>query len=135
MDSPLPNAFTFSLPFLGSTVVVHSNTLDVLNELEMQAIIAHEIGHIKNRDSIVTLLTRMPSFFIDLIYLYVYVRILLAIASPLLVTGDLYTAGIRGLVLLAFFILSRVLTIVSQIFMKKASVLRSYFVTIMQHQY
>ena len=121
MDSPLPNAFTFSLPFLGSTVVVHSNTLDVLNEAEMQAIIAHEIGHIKNRDSIVTLLTRMPSFFIDLIYLYVYVRMLLAIANPLLVTGDLYTAGIRGLVLLAFFVLSRVLTLVSRIFMKKAS--------------
>ena len=121
MSSPLPNAFTFSLPFLGSVVVVHSNTLDVLNEEEMQAIIAHEIGHIRNKDSIVTILTRMPAFFIDLIYLYVYVRMILAISDSLLVTGDLYTAAIRGLVLLTFFILSRVLTLVSLYFMKKAS--------------
>ncbi|MHA1389833.1 MAG: M48 family metalloprotease [Candidatus Thorarchaeota archaeon] len=121
MASPLPNAYTFSLPFIGSVVVVHSNTLDVLNEEEMQAIIAHELGHIKNRDSIVTIFTRMPSFFIDLIYLYVYVRLGIAIAYPLLTVFDLYTAGIRILVLLAFFLLSRVLTMVSHYFMKKAS--------------
>ena len=121
MASPLPNAYTFSLPFIGSVVVVHSNTLDVLNEEEMQAIIAHELGHIKNRDSIVTIFTRMPSFFIDIIYLYVYVRLILAIADSLLVNGDLYSAAIRGIVLVAFFVLSRVLTLVSQYFMKKAS--------------
>ena len=121
MASPLPNAYTFSLPFIGSVVVVHSNTLDVLNEEEMQAIIAHELGHIKNRDSIVTIFTRMPSFFIDLIYLYVYVRLILAIADSLLVTGDLYSTAIRAIVLLAFFLLSRILTRVSQNFMKKAS--------------
>ncbi|MGY5872527.1 MAG: M48 family metalloprotease [Candidatus Thorarchaeota archaeon] len=121
MASPLPNAYTFSLPFIGSVVVVHSNTLDVLNEEEMQAIIAHELGHIKNRDSIVTIFTRMPSFFIDIIYLYVYVRLALAIADSLLVNGDLYSAAIRGIVLVAFFVLSRVLTLVSQYFMKRAS--------------
>jgi len=121
MASPLPNAYTFSLPFIGSVVVVHSNTLDVLNEQEMQAIIAHELGHIKNRDSIVTIFTRMPSFFIDLIYLYIYVRLLLAIADSLLVNGDLYSTAIRAIVLLAFFLLSRILTHVSQNFMKKAS--------------
>jgi len=121
MASPLPNAFTFSLPFIGSFVVIHSNTLDVLNEEEMQAIIAHELGHIKNRDSIVTLFSRMPSFFIDVIYLYVYVRLILAIADSLLVNGDLYSTAIRALVLLAFFLLSRVLTYVSKLFMKRAS--------------
>ncbi|MHA1613357.1 MAG: M48 family metalloprotease [Candidatus Thorarchaeota archaeon] len=121
MASPLPNAYTFSLPFIGSVVVVHSNTLDVLNEKEMQAIIAHELGHIKNRDSIVTIFTRMPSFFIDIIYLYVYVRLLLAIADSLLVDGDLYSTAIRAIVLLAFFLLSRLLTYVSKYFMKKAS--------------
>jgi len=120
MASPLPNAYTFSLPFIGSVVVVHSNTLDVLNEEEMQAIIAHELGHIKNRDSIVTIFTRMPSFFIDIIYLYVYVRLVLALANSLVVV-DLYSAAIRAVVLVAFFVLSRVLTLVSQYFMKKAS--------------
>ncbi len=121
MASPLPNAYTFSLPLMGSVVVVHSNTLDVLNEEEMQAIIAHELGHIKNRDSIVTILTRMPSFFIDIIYLYIYIRLILAIADSLLVNADLFSTAVRAIVLLAFFILSRLLTLLSKFFMQRAS--------------
>ncbi|MHA1948398.1 MAG: M48 family metallopeptidase [Candidatus Thorarchaeota archaeon] len=121
MNSPLPNAFTFSLPILGSVVVVHSNTLDVLNENEVKAIITHEIGHIKNKDSIVQIFTRMPSFFVDLIYIYVYFRIGLGVISALLVTGDLYVAGFRLVALGAFFLLSRVLASVSRFFMQKAS--------------
>jgi len=121
MASPLPNAYTFSLPLMGSVVVVHSNTLDVLNEEEMQAIIAHELGHIKNRDSIVTILTRMPSFFIDIIYLYIYVRLILAIADSLLVSVDLFSTAVRAIVLLAFFAISRLLTLLSRYFMQRAS--------------
>ncbi|TFG30550.1 hypothetical protein EU527_14330 [Candidatus Thorarchaeota archaeon] len=121
MASPLPNAYTFSLPLLGSIVVVHSNVLDVLNKDEIQAIIAHELGHIKNNDSFVTILTRMPGFFIDIIYLYIYVRLILAIANSLFIDGDLFAAGVRALVLIGFFLLSRVLTIVSRLFMQKAA--------------
>ncbi|MFW9927171.1 MAG: M48 family metallopeptidase [Candidatus Thorarchaeota archaeon] len=121
MNSPLPNAFTFSLPFLGSTVVVHSNTLEVLNEAEVKAIITHEIGHIKNSDSIVQISIRMPSFFVDLIYLYIYIRMMLGAVSALVITGDLYLAGIRLLALGAFFLLSRLLTAISKFFMQKAS--------------
>ena len=121
MNSPLPNAFTFSLPFLGSVVVVHSNTLEVLNEAEVKAIITHEIGHIKNRDSIVQIFTRMPSFFVDLIYLYVYIRLGLGVVNAFLVFGDFYLAGIRLLALGAFFLLSRILAATSRFFMQKAS--------------
>lgn len=121
MNSPLPNAFTFSLPFLGSVVVVHSNTLEVLNEAEVKAIITHEIGHIKNQDSIVQIFTRMPSFFVDLIYLYVYFRIGLGVVNAVLVSGDLYLAGLRLVALGAFFLLSRILAAVSKFFMQKAS--------------
>ncbi len=121
MNSPLPNAFTFSLPLLGSIVVVHSNTLEVLNENEVKAIITHELGHIANRDSIVQIFTRMPSFFIDLIYLYIYILLGVGVASALFLDGNLQLAGTRFVVLAAFFIVSRVLTIISQLFMKKAS--------------
>ncbi len=121
MASPLPNAYTFSLPLLGSIVVVHSNVLDVLNQEEIKAIVAHELGHIKNNDSLITILTRMPSFFIDIIYLYIYVRLVLAIANSLLIDGSLFAAGVRALVLLGFFLMSRVLTFVSKLFMQKAS--------------
>ena len=74
IKSPIPNAFTFSLPFLGSIVVIHTNLLDLLNPEEVQAIIAHEIGHIKRCDSLISIFSRMPSYFVDIIYLYIYVR-------------------------------------------------------------
>jgi len=121
MNSPLPNAFTFSLPLIGSVVVVHSNTLEVLNEEEVKAIITHELGHIKNKDSLVQIFTRMPSFFVDLIYLYVYIRLGLSIVNAFLNIGDLYLAGIRLLALGAFFLLSRILAYISRYFMQKGS--------------
>lgn len=121
MKSPLPNAFTFSLPLIGSVVVVHSNTLDVLNKQEVKAIITHEIGHIRNKDSIVQLLARMPSFFIDIIYLYIYIRLGLAAATAIVVSANPVLAGSRLLVLFGFFLVSRFLTLVSRMFMQKAS--------------
>ncbi|MFW9851302.1 MAG: M48 family metallopeptidase [Candidatus Thorarchaeota archaeon] len=121
MNSPLPNAFTFSLPLIGSVVVVHSNTLEVLNEEEVKAIITHELGHIKNRDSIVQIFTRMPSFFVDLIYIYIYIRLGIGIITALFSLQDIYLTVIRALVLGGFFILSRILTLVSRFFMQKAS--------------
>lgn len=121
MKSPLPNAFTFSLPLMGPIIVVHSNILDVLEPEEVKAIIAHEVGHIKNRDSIIQILARMPAFFIDTIYIYVYVRIALAVSDSLFVTGDVILAGIRVLVLLAFFGLSRLLAVVSMFLMQIGS--------------
>ena len=120
MNSVLPNAFTFSLPLMGSVVVVHTNTLEVLNEEEVKAIITHELGHIKNNDSIVQIFTKMPSFFIDLIYLYIYLRIILAAVNAAVV-ADFYTAGVRLIIFFVFFILSRILTLISRLFMQKAS--------------
>ncbi|MHA1906495.1 MAG: M48 family metallopeptidase [Candidatus Thorarchaeota archaeon] len=121
MQSPLPNAFTFSLPFIGSVLVIFSNLTDLLDEQEVRAIIAHEVGHIKNRDSLVSIFTRMPSFFVDIIYLYFYVRIGLGVASALLVQFDFILAGIRVLVLAGFFILSRVVVFIAQILIQKSS--------------
>lgn len=121
MPSPLPNAFTFSLPFIGASIAVHSNLLDVLQPEEVQAIISHEVGHIKNRDSLVSIFTRMPSFFVDIVYLYIYIRLGLGIATSLLVNFDLLTAGVRIIVLLAFFFLSRLVVIVSKRFIKKSA--------------
>jgi Zn-dependent protease with chaperone function len=121
MKSPLPNAFTFGLPLIGSIIAVHSNILDILQPDEVRAIIAHEVGHIRNRDSIIQILARMPSFFIDTIYLYVYVRIALAIADAIFVAGDFILAGIRVVILLAFFGLSRFLAAVSIFLMQKGS--------------
>lgn len=121
IKSPFPNAFTFSLPFLGSIVVIHSNLLDLLSPQEVQAIIAHEIGHIKSRDSIISIFSRMPSYFVDIIYLYIYIRLGLGIANSLLVSFDAIAAGARILVLIGFFVLSRVVNWIGQVIVQKAS--------------
>jgi Zn-dependent protease with chaperone function len=121
MVSPLPNAFTFHLPFIGSVLVIQSNLLDLLKPGEVQSILAHEIGHIKNRDSLVSIFTRMPAFFVDAIYLYFYVRLALGIATALLVYVDPITAGIRLIVLLAFLGLSRLMTSFAQLLIQDAS--------------
>jgi len=121
MNSPLPNAFTFSLPFFGSIVIVHTNTLEVLNENEVKAIITHEIGHIANRDSIVQIFTRMPSFFIDLIYLYIYILLGVGVASAFFLDNNPTLAGIRLVVLFGFFMVSRILATISKLFLQKAS--------------
>ena len=121
MRSPLPNAFTFSLPLIGTVIVVHTNLLDVLGQSEVMSVIAHELGHVKNADSLISILVRMPAFFVDLIYLYVYVRLGLGIANSLLVSFDLFLVAIRLGVLIAFFVASRMIMSGSIIFAKRAS--------------
>ncbi len=119
--SPLPNAFTFSLPILGSIVVVNSNILDLLREDEMRAIIAHEIGHIRNHDSIMSILMRIPTAFVEVIYVYVYLRLVLSIVDSIVIYFDLVSALIRAGILLAFIGLSRLLIIVVMIFIQRAA--------------
>jgi Zn-dependent protease with chaperone function len=121
MRSPLPNAFTFSLPLVGTVIVVHTNLLDVLGQSEVMSVIAHELGHVKNADSLISILVRMPAFFVDLIYLYVYVRLGLGVANSLLVSFDLFLVAIRLGVLIAFFIASRMIMSGSIIFAQRAS--------------
>jgi Zn-dependent protease with chaperone function len=119
--SPLPNAFTFSLPGLGSTVAVHSNILDVLQPDEVKAILAHEVGHIANRDSMIQIFARMPAFFVDTIYLYIYLRLAMGVSNALFVYSDPVWAAIRLGMLLAFFGFSRFLSMITQTVMQKAS--------------
>ncbi len=112
LDSPIPNAFTFGLPLIGNIVVLHNNILSLLNPSEVRAVIAHETAHIKNRDTLVQILARMPEFFIQVVYLYIYARLLLGVVDALLVTGDPVAVIARTAALLVFFILSRgVLTV------------------------
>ena len=121
MRSPLPNAFTFSLPLIGTVIVIHTNLLDVLGQSEVMSVIAHELGHVKNADSLISIIVRMPAIFVDLIYLYVYVRLGLGVASSLLVNFDLFLAAVRLGVLIAFFIASRMIMSGSIIFAQRAS--------------
>lgn len=62
----------------------------------------------------------MPSTFVDLIYLYIYIRLALGIANSLAI-GNFYDAGFRLISLGAFFVLSKFLASVSKYFMQKGS--------------
>lgn len=46
-QNPVPNAYTLALSGRRPFVVVHTALLDLLDEDEIQAVIAHELGHLK----------------------------------------------------------------------------------------
>jgi len=61
VPSPAPNAFVFGNSSSNMTLAVHEGLLRQLNEDEVRGVIAHELGHIKHRDSIVmTVLSAIP---------------------------------------------------------------------------
>jgi heat shock protein HtpX len=53
IETPVPNAFAIGKRLSSSTVVVTRGLLELLNEEELEAVIAHEIAHVHNRDVLV----------------------------------------------------------------------------------
>ena len=47
---PLPNAFAYGSPLAGSRIAVTQGLLKSLDEGEVEAVIGHELGHLKHRD-------------------------------------------------------------------------------------
>jgi len=47
---PLPNAFAYGSPLTGSRVAVTQGLLTTLNDGEVEAVLGHELGHLKHRD-------------------------------------------------------------------------------------
>lgn len=61
VEDMTPNAFVFGITQGGSTLSVHRGLLEQLNKEEIEAVIGHEIGHIKNRDCMyMTFLSVIP---------------------------------------------------------------------------
>lgn len=44
---PVPNAYTFAMRGKQPFIVVHTALIELLNEAELQAVIGHELGHLK----------------------------------------------------------------------------------------
>lgn len=60
-EEPTPNAFAFGRTQSSSGIALHTGLLERLDEGEVRAVIAHEIGHIKHRDVMVmTLASALP---------------------------------------------------------------------------
>jgi heat shock protein HtpX len=47
---PVPNAFAYSSPIAGSRVAVTSQLLNTLENEEVEAVLGHELGHLKHKD-------------------------------------------------------------------------------------
>jgi heat shock protein HtpX len=47
---PLPNAFAYGSPLTGSRIAVTQGLLKDLDEGEVEAVVGHELGHLKHRD-------------------------------------------------------------------------------------
>ena len=56
IDDPSPNAFATGRKPEKSYVCVTSGLLDIMNDQELEAVLAHELGHIKNYDIVVNMI-------------------------------------------------------------------------------
>ncbi len=63
----VPNAFAFGSPIFGYGVAVTEGLLRVLDEEEIEAVLGHEIGHIKHGDMHVMMIaTALPAIFLQI---------------------------------------------------------------------
>ena len=63
-DIDVPNAFAYGSPLTGNRVAVTRGLLELLDRDEVEAVIGHEIGHLRHRDvQIMTFLSLLPSLF------------------------------------------------------------------------
>jgi heat shock protein HtpX len=53
VDDPQPNAFATGRSQSHSAVAVNQGLLDLLDPIEVEGVIAHEVAHIKNRDTLI----------------------------------------------------------------------------------
>lgn len=64
---PLPNAFAYGSPLTGNRVAVTEGLLKNLNNGEVEAVIGHELGHLKHRD----VQTMMVVSFLPALFYYI----------------------------------------------------------------
>jgi heat shock protein HtpX len=63
-NMPIPNAFAYGSPITGSRVAVTSELLNTLNEGEVEAVVGHELGHLKHRDvQVMMFVSILPAIF------------------------------------------------------------------------
>jgi len=61
---PVPNAFAYSSPIAGSRVAVTNGLLETLEPEEVEAVIGHELGHLKHRDvQVMMFVSILPAIF------------------------------------------------------------------------
>lgn len=71
---PIPNAFAYGSPVAGSRVAVTTELLSKLDDEEVEAVVGHELGHLKHRDvQVMMFVSILPA-----IFYYIYISMLLS---------------------------------------------------------
>jgi heat shock protein HtpX len=61
---PLPNAFAYGSPLTGSKIAVTTGLLNTLDSGEVEAVIGHELGHLRHRDvQVMMFVSILPALF------------------------------------------------------------------------
>jgi Zn-dependent protease with chaperone function len=63
-DQPDPNAFTVRLIGVGDLVLLNRNLLEIMPPECVEAVIAHELGHVRGGDSLIKQLVNVPKSFV-----------------------------------------------------------------------
>jgi heat shock protein HtpX len=70
---PIPNAFAYGSPLTGNRVAVTTGLLNTLDMEEIEAVIGHEIGHLKHRDvQVMMFVSLLPAIFYYIGYSLMY---------------------------------------------------------------
>lgn len=70
---PIPNAFAYGSPLTGNRVAVTTGLLNTLEAEEVEAVIGHELGHLKHRDvQVMMFVSILPALFYYLGYSMVW---------------------------------------------------------------
>ena len=69
---PIPNAFAYGSPIAGTRVAVTEGLMKTLEEEEVEAVIGHELGHLKHRDvQVMMFVSILPAIFYFIGYSFI----------------------------------------------------------------
>ena len=131
----VPNAFSLDLlpiPFLRKPyIVLNTNVLEILTDEEIEAVVAHELAHIKHGDSLFRLILSIPRLFLNLAYFFIYLQVLTGIQNAIFQTYNLSDAIERALFLGIIYIFIAIITKITMRFLysanRQAEFLADYF--------
>ncbi|MFX0123185.1 MAG: M48 family metallopeptidase [Candidatus Hodarchaeota archaeon] len=121
----VPNAFSLDLIpipiFRKPYLVLNTNVLEILNDKEIEAVIAHELGHVKNSDSLIRLILSIPRLFLNLVYLFIYLQIVTGILDALFDTLNFEIAIKRIIFLGLVYLILAIVTKITVHFLSSAN--------------